>query len=160
MLLKFVNRLTYAFALPATICVWYLSTTLLVGIQISISIHAPPSPREAYTQAFWYGLTSSILYFFCASILLVNLAGYLLGHYTKQLKLTEAQRTLTLQSFVFSIWLAGGAGIFEAVQNAYGPLERQWSYSDALYFCDVTILTIGTGAVAGHATSSAYALTW
>lgn len=101
-------------------------------------------------QAFWYGVISSILYFSCGTILLVNLLGYLRGHYTRRFLLNAAQRTLILQSFLFFTWMAGGAGVFQAVQNKDVPASKRWSYSDALYFCDVTILTIGTPITARH----------
>ena len=38
---------------------------------------------------------------------------------------------------MFFIWLAGGGAVFAAVCG--------WSYVNALYFCDVTILTVGFG---------------
>ena len=38
---------------------------------------------------------------------------------------------------MFFIWLGGGAGVFARLEG--------WSYVDALYFCDVTILTVGFG---------------
>ena len=43
---------------------------------------------------------------------------------------------------MFFIWLAGGAGVFTAAED--------WSYSNALYYCDVTILTIGFGDLTPH----------
>ena len=70
-------------------------------------------------------------------LLMVNMLGYFLGHYPQHFDLTEEQRNLILQTMMFFLWLAGGAGVFSKVCG--------WSYVDALYFCDVTILTIGFG---------------
>lgn len=107
----------------------------LTGIQISMSIYSPPGHNEDYTQAFWYGVIASVLYLFCAFILLINMLGYFLGHYPKHFNLTESQRTLILQTFLFFIWLAGGAGVFQAVQRKYGTdTETRWNYSDAVCF--------------------------
>ena len=70
--------------------------------------------------------------------LMVNMQGYFFGHYPQHFELTDDQRNLILQTMMFVIWLAGGAGVFAATQET-------WSYVDALYFCDVTLLTVGFG---------------
>ncbi|KAL8708135.1 MAG: hypothetical protein Q9225_007651 [Loekoesia sp. 1 TL-2023] len=70
--------------------------------------------------------------------LMVNMLGYFLGHYPQHFELSDEQRNLILQTMMFFIWLAGGAGVFTRV-------DPGWQYVDALYFCDVTILTVGFG---------------
>jgi potassium channel subfamily K len=97
----------------------------------------PPGPGQQYTQGFWYGVFSAIMYCFSAIICMVNMLGYFLGHYPQHFALTDNQRTLILQTTLFCIWIAGGAAIFTAVEG--------WSFCDCLYFCIVTTLTIGFG---------------
>jgi hypothetical protein len=63
--------------------------------------------------------------------------GYFLGHYPQHFDLDDDQRTLILQTMMFFIWLGGGAAVFMKVCGM--------TYVDALYFCDVTVLTIGFG---------------
>lgn len=70
-------------------------------------------------------------------MLMVNMWGYFLGHYPQHFELTDEQRNLILQTMMFFIWLAGGAGVFAKVSG--------WLFVDALYFCEVTILTVGFG---------------
>lgn len=72
-------------------------------------------------------------------MLMGNMLGYFLGHYHSHFELTDEQRNLILQTMMFFIWLAGGAGVFAKVEG--------WLYADALYFCDVTILTVGFGDI-------------
>lgn len=105
----------------------------------------PPGLNESYTQAFWYGVIASVLYLICAVGLMGNMVGFFLGHYPSHFNLTNAQRTLILQTFLFFIWMAGGAGVFSRIQQVYGGGDDQWNFAQALYFCDVTILTIGFG---------------
>lgn len=69
---------------------------------------------------------------------MVNMWGYFLGHYPQHFTLTDEQRNLILQTMMFFLWLAGGAAIFARTSD-------EWQFVDALYFCDVTILTVGFG---------------
>jgi potassium channel subfamily K len=69
--------------------------------------------------------------------LMVNMLGYFLGKYPQHFELDNSQRTLIIQTMLFFFWLAASAGIFSKLCG--------FSYADALYFCDVTVLTIGFG---------------
>lgn len=46
---------------------------------------------------------------------------------------------------MFFLWLAGGAAVFSKVESDNGLGLFDWSYVNSLYFCDVTILTVGFG---------------
>jgi potassium channel subfamily K len=105
----------------------------------------PQHPQQTYTQGFWYAVIAATLYLVCSMLLMINMLGYFLGHYPQRFNLTDAQRTLILQTMLFFIWLAGGAGVFSLVETTYGQGLFNWSYVNALYFCQVTVLTIGFG---------------
>ena len=77
--------------------------------------------------------------FFLAVMLMINILGYVLGHYPQHFALTDDQRTLILQTTSFMIRLAIGAAIFQQLVAI--------SFSDALYFSDVTVLTLGYGDI-------------
>ena len=98
----------------------------------------PKPPDELYSQGFWHAVIAAALYLVSSMLLMVNMQGYFFGHYPQHFELTDDQRNLILQTMMFVIWLAGGAGVFAATQET-------WSYVDALYFCDVTLLTVGFG---------------
>ncbi|THW00699.1 Caleosin-domain-containing protein, partial [Aureobasidium pullulans] len=92
-----------------------------------------------------YAVIAAVLYLICSMLLMVNMLGYFLGHYPQRFNLTNSQRTLILQTMLFFVWLAGGAGVFSLVESKYGEDLFNWSYVNALYFCQVTVLTIGFG---------------
>jgi potassium channel subfamily K len=138
LLANFTRRVRYIIALPVTIIMWYVATGILVGITASMQIYDPPQPPlQIYSQGFWHAIIAAVLYLVSSMLLMVNMLGYFLGHYPQHFDLTDEQRNLILQSMMFFVWLAGGAGMFYRVTG--------WSYPDALYFCDVTILTVGFG---------------
>jgi potassium channel subfamily K len=137
LLFNFTKRVRYIVALPATIVLFYFSSGILIGITSCMHIYVPPKPGQIYSQGFWHAVIAACLYLFNSMILMVNMLGYFLGHYPQHFTLTDEQRNLILQTMMFFIWLGAGGAVFARVEG--------WSYPDALYFCDVTILTIGFG---------------
>ncbi|USP75620.1 hypothetical protein yc1106_02894 [Curvularia clavata] len=147
LLLNFTQRVRYIIALPATVILWYLSSGFLIAITICMQIYAPPvRPEQTYTQGFWYAIAAASFYTICSMILMVNMLGYFLGHYPENFALSDSQRTLILQTMAFFIWLAGGSAVFSKLEQQAG--NESWRFADALYFCDVTILTVGFGDMA------------
>ncbi|CAO2653713.1 Nn.00g031240.m01.CDS01 [Neocucurbitaria sp. VM-36] len=144
LLLNFTQRIRYIIALPATIIFWYLSSGFLIAITVCMEMYDPPHrPEQGYTQGFWYAIAAAAFYTLCSMILMVNMLGYFLGHYPENFALSDSQRTLILQTMAFFIWLGGGAAVFSKIEKDAGV--NGWGFSDALYFCDVTILTVGFG---------------
>jgi len=146
LLFNFTNRIRYIIALPVTILMWYVATGILIAITVSMEVHVPPiRPQQTYTQGFWYAVIAACLYMICSMLLMVNMLGYFLGHYPQHFTLTDSQRTLILQTMLFFFWLAGGAAMFAKIESTYGNGGLTWGYVNALYFADVTILTVGFG---------------
>lgn len=138
LLCNFTRKIRYIIALPMTILLFYLAFALLLASTVGMSVYDPPQANEVYSQAYWYATIAAGLYFLNAMLLMVTMLGYFLGHYPQHFDLSDEQRSLILQTMIFFVWLGGGAGIFARI-------EPDWSYVNALYFCDVTILTIGFG---------------
>jgi hypothetical protein len=137
LLFNFTKRVRYIVALPATIVLFYIASGILIGITASMNLHVPPGLGEVYSEGYWNAVIAACLYMFNSMILMVNMFGYFLGHYPQHFTLSDEQRNLILQTMMFFIWLGGGAGVFTRIEG--------WTYPDALYFCDVTILTVGFG---------------
>jgi potassium channel subfamily K len=144
LLLNFTQRIRYIVALPATVVLWYISSGCLIAITICMHTYNPPiGPEQGYTQGFWYAIAAAAFYTICSMILMINMLGYFLGHYPENFALSDSQRTLILQTMAFFIWLGGGAAVFSKLERDAG--NESWRFADALYFCDVTILTVGFG---------------
>ncbi|PVH82708.1 voltage-gated potassium channel [Cadophora sp. DSE1049] len=143
LLLNFTQRIRYIVVLPATIISWYFATGILIAITVAMNQYVPPvRPGETYSQGFWHAIIAAVLYLIGSMILMINMLGYFLGHYPQHFDLDDDQRTLILQTMMFFFWLAGGAAVFSKVCG--------FSYADALYFCDVTVLTVGFGDVVAN----------
>lgn len=124
----------------------------LCGITASLSIYNPPiAPNELYSQAYWSAVIAAVLYFMLGSLLMINMLGYFLGKYPQHFSLTDDQRTLILQMTGFVIWLLIGAAIFQKILGI--------DFADALYFSDITVLTLGFGDVVPQ-TSVGKGLIW
>ncbi|KAK6354779.1 Potassium channel [Orbilia brochopaga] len=135
---NYSRRLRYVIAMPFTILGWFLSSGMLASIMIATHVyHKPISPYQVYTQAFWFGVISCGLYFFAASLLVVNIAGYFRRKYPDHIDASKAELSLMMHTVFFFMWIGIGALVFCNVQH--------WTYSDSIYFCNVTLLTIGFG---------------
>ncbi|EED19686.1 potassium channel, putative [Talaromyces stipitatus ATCC 10500] len=140
LLFNFTRKMRYIVALPASMCLWFLATGLLVGISISLEIYAPPiPPDQVFSQGYWSAVIAATLYFILAVMLMINLLGYMLDHYPGHFALTDDQRTLILQTTSFMVWLAVGAAVYQKLVDI--------TFADALYFSDVTVLTLGYGDI-------------
>ncbi|OXV08119.1 hypothetical protein Egran_04117 [Elaphomyces granulatus] len=140
LLFNFTQRIRYIIALPASIILWSLATGILIGITSAMYVYTPPiAPNEVFSQGFWSAVIAAVLYLLLCVILLINMLGYFLGHYPQHFALTDDQRTLILQTTLFEAWLAVGGAIFTRAMGI--------SFADAVYFSDVTILTLGFGDV-------------
>lgn len=138
LLCNFTQRVRYVVALPLTVLLWFLASGILISIIIAMAAcHAPVAPGQTWSQGFWHAVVACVLYFLGFGMLLINMLGYLLGKYPQRFDLNDNQRTLILQTMMFFFWLAGGAAVFNKVTGM--------GYANALYYCDVTILTVGFG---------------
>src|SRR6266516_1430750 len=88
----------------------------LTAITLAMHLYVPPlRPYQTYSQGFWYAVIAAVLYFCSVLVLIVNMIGYVLGHYPQNFTLTEHQQTLILQTMMFFFWLAAGAAMFSKI---------------------------------------------
>lgn len=155
LLCNFTKKIRYIIALPVTIFLFYVASGILIGIIVGMTIYDPITDTQVYSQGFWHAVIAACLYMVLAMMLMVNMLGYFLGHYPQHFDLNDEQRNLILQTMIFFIWLGGGAGVFAKLEGFPGVstmalhtaelTNMLQGYSDSLYFCIVTLLTIGFG---------------
>lgn len=138
--LNMVGRLRFAWAQPITIIGFFLAAVLLlilVCIASKESFRPSPASDYALTQAWYYAIWATGLYFIIAILMTVTVYGALAGKYAKQFELNGSQRTLMLQTTAFMVYLIGGAAVYTRLEG--------WAYPDAVFWADFTLLTIGFG---------------
>jgi potassium channel subfamily K len=118
LLLNMQNRIRYIVSLPLTIILWFLACGLLIGDLAAMYVHARPTPEtELFSAGYWYGIAASCVYLVLSLLLMVNLLGYIRGHYPQHFDLTDDQRTLIVQTMIFFIWLGGGAAVYSRIEG-------------------------------------------
>lgn len=147
LLLNMARRLKFVIAQPITIVGFLLSTGLLIAdivaitwtpsYQLPASSPAVPAANHALTSAFYYAIMAAIIYFAIVMLMCWTVFGVVRGHFGRQFNLTAAQRTLMLQTMSFVTYLLLGALVFSHVEG--------WRYLNAVYWTDVTLLTVGLG---------------
>lgn len=141
------HRLKFSIAQPITIVGFVVSSGLLIAdlaaltishtYQLPTSSPAAPAAHHALTSAFYYAIMAAAIYLIIAFLMCLTVYGAWKGHYARQFSLTAAQRTLMLQTMSFFTYLLLGALVFSHIEK--------WEYLDAVYWADVTLLTVGLG---------------
>ena len=143
LLLNMARRVPFKIAQPVTIFGWYISSFILIALIVAANyapdMRLPVGVNRTLTQAYYYALWAAILYFVISSLMAFTVWGAFAGHYSMDFQLTVSQRTLMLQTTSYVVYLLSGAAIWHAIEG--------WSFSDAVYWANYTLLTIGLGDV-------------
>ncbi|KAF2839153.1 voltage-gated potassium channel [Patellaria atrata CBS 101060] len=139
LLLNMARRLRFAIAQSITILGFFLASFLLIALVLvaSTTLRLLPASEHALGQAYYYAIIAAGLYFIIASLMILTVVGSYLGHYEKEFRLTVSQRTLMIQTMGFVTYMLLGSLIFSFVEG--------WSFLNAVYWADFTLLTVGIG---------------
>lgn len=146
LLLNMGRRLRFSIAQPITIVGFFLAGVLLIADMAALTAPsddritdplAQPPDRHALTSAFYYAIFATVLYMLIAVLMCITVWGAHRGYYEKDFRLTMSQRTLMLQTMTFVAYLLLGALVYSHIEG--------WDYLDAVYWADVTMLTVGLG---------------
>jgi potassium channel subfamily K, other eukaryote len=134
------RRVPFIIAQPITILgFWFASALLIALVSVAGTPSFYPGGGEEFilSQAYYYAIFAAGLYQVISWLMCVTVYGAWKGHYSKEFKLTMAQRTLMLQTISFVTYQLIWALIYSHVEG--------WRFLDAVYFADFTSLTIGIG---------------
>lgn len=146
LLLNMAQRVRFSTAQPITIIGFVFAGILLIADLVTLSLkphyaitrpEAIPDDRHALTGAFYYAIFAAAIYVMIGLLMLMTVYGAIKGHFKREFQLTGPQRTLMLQTMSFVAYLLLGALVFSHVEG--------WEYLNAVYWADVTLLTIGLG---------------
>lgn len=146
LLLNMAQRVRFSVAQPITVTGFLLAGILLIadlgalaGIP-NYDIKEPqaiPHDRHAFTGAFYYGIFAAAIYIIIGALMFLTVYGAKRGHFREEFQLTAPQRTLMLQTMSFIAYLLLGALVYSQIEG--------WEYLNAVYWADVTLLTVGLG---------------
>jgi potassium channel subfamily K len=146
LLLNMAQRVRFSIAQPITIA-GFLSAGILLIVDLAVLSALPnhgitrpeaiPHNRHAFTGAFYYAIFSASIYIIIGGLMFMTVYGANTGHYRKRFELTGPQRTLMLQTMSFVTYLLLGALVYSHIEG--------WEYLNAVYWADVTLLTVGLG---------------
>jgi len=139
LLLNMARRVPFKIAQPITILgFWFASILLIALIAVAAhDFHAPGVKNQALTQAYYYAIFAAALYQLISYLMCCTVYGAYKGYYSKEFKLTVAQRTLMLQTIAYLVYLLLGALVYSKIEG--------WKFLDAVFWADFTTLTIGIG---------------
>lgn len=139
LILQMVGRIPFGVGHSMTIIGWYLASLLLIGLVAAVPGHLqlPLGETRTFSQAYYYACFSAALYFVLSTMMVVTAYGVYIGNYSKEYKLTIAQRALMFQTVTFLGYLLAAAAVYARIEG--------WNFLDAVYWIDVTLFTIGFG---------------
>lgn len=147
LLLNMTRRLKFSTAQPITISGFFMAGVLLIADMAALSsisaqydpITHPKVPGARFTKtgAFYFAIFAASLYIIIGFLMCLTVHGAYKRYFPRDFNLTPAQRTLMIQTMGFVIYLLLGALVFSKIEG--------WRYLDAVYWADVTLLTIGLG---------------
>ncbi|CCK68623.1 Tok1p KNAG_0B01800 [Huiozyma naganishii CBS 8797] len=145
LLFHFARKLSYLKSQLINITGWTAAGVLLL-VDVIVCGTRDVKPRYQKTIGFWYACFTSGLYLGCALVLSIHYIGYVLKKYPATFNLLPNERSIMVFTVMFSLWLIWGAAMFSGLLGI--------SFGNALYFCTVSLLTIGLGDILADNVSS------
>ncbi|KAG0668029.1 Potassium channel [Maudiozyma exigua] len=138
LIMHFTRKLSYLKSQAINITGWSCAGWLLLADVIYCSKYNMPNGVHK-TIGFWYACFTCGLYLACAGTLSLHFIGFRLGKYPATFNLFTNERSIILFTVFLSLWLIWGSAMFSGLINI--------SYGNALYYCTVSLLTVGFGDV-------------
>jgi potassium channel subfamily K, other eukaryote len=125
-----------------TIVGGFLASFILIALVVATAIVLPlPNPlTRTFTQAYFFAIMASVLYFVTSAFIVYTAHMLRRSQQTREQirkQFSQGHRGLKLLTMLFMAYLLLGALVFSKIEG--------WGYLDAVFWADVTILTVGFG---------------
>lgn len=148
LLMNFSGTLAYVLTQGVSIGCWFgAATMLLTALLLTNRDYLESQALVNRTAGFWLAVWTVVMYYSCSITLSINLLGYRLKKYPASFTLDKKQRLLMHYTIVFAVWQAIGAVVMK-------HLFKDLNYGSSIYFCTVSMLTVGLGDVVPKSTGS------
>ena len=130
--LNMARRLSFAIAQPTTVDGRYLPRFSSAVFPQTVNMHG-----YHHTQGSYYGIIAAAMYFAIPSLMMITIYAVRTDHFLKEFDLACGQGAMMLQTILYICYLLLGALVYSYVED--------WSYLNALYWANFTIMTTGIG---------------
>lgn len=139
LVVNFSNTKSYLISQSVLISCWVIASMLLLAGIIQLNTHHMDD-RFTLSEGHWFSVFTVVIYMLCSGTMSLNIIGFWLGKYPPMLNLNRKEKALMWYTVCLSIWLVVGACV---TKNLLSEVE----YGSALYYCVVSVLTIGLGDI-------------
>jgi potassium channel subfamily K len=120
----------------------FLASFILIALVVAtaVDLQLPSPPARTFTQAYYFGIMAAVLYFVTSAFIVYTARMLRRSQQTKEQirkQFAQGHRGLKLLTMLFMGYLLIGALVFSKIEG--------WGYLDAVFWADVTILTVGFG---------------
>lgn len=141
LMMNFSGKMKYLVTQSVSIFCWIIAATfLLVAVLITNADFVGHDTKYRRSEGFWLAVFTIGMYYSCSIVLLINFAGYKLGKYPPTFNLDKKQRLLMMYTIAFVVWQTVGTVVMT-------HLIEELTYGASLYYCTVSMLTIGLGDI-------------
>lgn len=141
LVINFSGKMRYIVTHTISILCWIsASLVLLAAVLVANRDFRGPDPKFHRSDGFWLASLTVFMYFGCLITVIFNFIGYKLGKYPPTFNLDKKERRLMSFTIAFSLWQSIGSLVM-------ATLITDISYGTSLYYCTVSVLTIGLGDI-------------
>lgn len=138
LLLNYRKKIRYTYCQVISISGWAIACVILTALIIAYHIWFYKFHYDdnfIIGEGFWFAIITVTLHFINFLMLLLNELGFLLKKYKPVFNIDQVQETLIIQTTAMGVWLIVGASIFTRFLDL--------GLGDSLYYCIVSVVTIG-----------------
>lgn len=141
LVINFSGKMRYIVTHTVSISCWISAAlVLLAAVLVTNRDFYGTSPKYLRSEGFWLAALTVFMYYACLITIIINFVGYKLGKYPPSFNLDKKERRLMSFTIAFSLWQGIGSLIMTT-------LITEINYGTSLYYCTVSVLTIGLGDI-------------